>query len=425
MAVKRTTKENNYKVLGILIRSKRINKGYSLRELASITNISHTLISNIEKGQQIPTKDTLSDIFDALDLEFYDDPELTQDFYDKEEEIYNHLFNHDYEKADELLSIFKDKREQLLNSVLVVDFFLLHCLYHAYTETSSDCIDEQLEHYEKVIEFFTEYQTQMFYFIKGLNYLNKEAWNRATDFFNQALKLGNKNIDVFIKEANVISLIRQYKFIDAYRFSESVIKELENRTIYVRVMKTKLQVARIMYHIAKNDETLELVSYVERFASKYNLVELTEECLMLRAAIKIRIRQYDEADEVLSLMPNPESLSTVLLRFKIAFVQNDLERLEEYYKQIEGFETITSHEKVWTYLQVQAMSKLDSLYDKESYFEKISRLTEIAVKNNDQEMIGLAHNYLIMYHHEDRSYKKALEIAEKLLRLKKIRIEDR
>ena len=114
----------------------------------------------------------------------------------------------------------------------------------------------------------------------------------------------------------------------------------------------------------------------------------------------------------------------MLLKFKNAFLQEDEAELEKLYYEISKFEQVTSHKKVWLYLQVQAMSKIESLYNKEQYIKNINELVDISVSNMDQEMIGLAHNYLIMYYHEERSYKKALEIAENLLHLKKIRIEN-
>ena len=211
---------------------------------------------------------------------------------------------------------------------------------------------------------------------------------------------------------------------DAYRNSVEVIKEFEDRTIYIRAMKTKLQVARILYHIEKNEETEELLAYVNRFAKKYHVDELLEECAMLRTAICIRNHNFEKAEEFIHSMPNEKSIPAVLLKFKIAFVKNDLKQLEQYFNKISKYSSVTSHEKVWVYLQIQAMSKLDFMYNKEDYFKKINRLIEISSANDDQEIIGIAYNYLIMYYHEERSYKKALEVAEKLLHLKKIRLDD-
>ena len=187
-------------------------------------------------------------------------------------------------------------------------------------------------------------------------------------------------------------------------------------------MKVKLQISRIYYHIAKNDEVEKLVNYVYQFAMKFQILELIDECVMLRAAIAIRYKEFDLAISLIDTMPHQNGLSAILLRFKVAFEKNDLESIEQYYNKIILVDAIKNHEKIFSYLTIQTMSKIESIYDKEMYFKYITRLCELSKANNDQEMIGIAYNYLIMYYHEDRRYKKALEIAENLLRLKKIRI---
>jgi transcriptional regulator with XRE-family HTH domain len=416
--------QDNIKVIGILIRSNRISQGYSLRDLGDLTNISHTLISNIEKGKQVPSLDTLKDILKALKLNFYDDEDLRKEFKDKEFEIYGLLYNQDYDQAKQMIAPLLEQESKYLFSLEVVNYILLKHFYCAITNIHNEEDEIRFNHYEKVFDFFSETQKQMFYFIQGLIHLNNERYNKATTQFNFALSLGNKAIDVFIHEYNIISLVRQYKFIDAYKASEIVIKEFENRTIYIRAMKTKLQVARIYYHIAKNNETIELANYVERFARKFQIDELLEECIMLKAAIEIRNRNFDKAITLLDNMPDPTSISSVLLRFKVAFVKEDKEEILSYYKEISNLPHVKSHKKVWYYIQIQAMSKVESLYEEDKYIENIEYLTKLATTNNDQEMIGLSYNYLIMHYHEKRKYKKALELAETLLHFKKIRIEN-
>lgn len=62
---------DNYNNIGVLIKNARKEKGYSARELAKLCDISHTEISNIEKGERVkPAVLTLKAFEKYLDLDF-------------------------------------------------------------------------------------------------------------------------------------------------------------------------------------------------------------------------------------------------------------------------------------------------------------------------------------------------------------------
>jgi len=418
------TKENN-RVLGILIRSTRMKKGYSLRELGQKANISHTLISNIETGQLIPSNETLRDLFTELDLKFYDDIELHREFMRMSKRIYTYIFNHDYSEAGVLIEELRRHEKKLMFRIDAVDYVLMKGFYYASIRVKMQKIDDAFQLYEKLIDFLTEEQKQMAFFIQGLSHLTREQYNKASDKFNQALSLGRKDRDVFIQEYSVQALVKQYKFIDAYRISSVIIKEFEDRTIYIRAMKTKLLQAGIFYHIAKNDEVYEITSFVERFARKYNVPELFEECIVFRTEIYIRNAEYEKARKQLSRLPKEQSISAYLLLFKIAYVTDDKEKIEEMYNLLSESDLIKISPRSLKYLQVQAMSKLPSLFDQNTYLKLLRWLVDFSTTYNDQEMITLSYNYLISFYHGERKYKKALDLAENLLHFKKIRIEDK
>jgi transcriptional regulator with XRE-family HTH domain len=86
----KSIEKHNLKVLGVIVRVNRMKLGYSLRDLAQLTNISHTLISNFEKGQLTPHNDTIKDIFRVLKLSFYDDPKISIKF----NKLYKKAFKH-------------------------------------------------------------------------------------------------------------------------------------------------------------------------------------------------------------------------------------------------------------------------------------------------------------------------------------------
>ena len=48
------------------LRSERMNQGLSLNEVATRAGLSHTMVMRVEKGERLPTIDTLLRITDAL-----------------------------------------------------------------------------------------------------------------------------------------------------------------------------------------------------------------------------------------------------------------------------------------------------------------------------------------------------------------------
>ena len=62
--------KDNLKVLGLLVRFNRNNMGLSLRDLGQLANVSHTQISNFERGIVILNSRTINDIFKVLKIKF-------------------------------------------------------------------------------------------------------------------------------------------------------------------------------------------------------------------------------------------------------------------------------------------------------------------------------------------------------------------
>lgn len=77
-------------LFGIYLTQKRQEKGFTLRELASLVNISHTYLYNIENGFKSPPNDKLLlELADALELSenakriWFDISAKTKYFFDK------------------------------------------------------------------------------------------------------------------------------------------------------------------------------------------------------------------------------------------------------------------------------------------------------------------------------------------------------
>jgi len=411
--------KNHLNVLGILIRTTRIQKGYSLRDLAEITNISHTLISNIEKGKQTPSEATLSDIFSALDLSYFEDPELSSEMSYYYKTIMTNIINHDYEQASELVQKMVEKEDVYTNSPELLSYLIVKLLYYSLNDMYVEDRDELIVQYEQVYEFLTDEQKQMFCFIRGIDLLNEDHYVQATQYFDEAITLGNSDWDSIIKEYNVRSLIRQYKFTDANAQAREAIEDLEKRTIYLRAMKCRLLITRVYLQIMNFDKVSELVQYVELFAEKFNVTVLTDECKVLRSWMYYLQEEYQEAVKLLDSCTNPSSDSLILPRFRLYLMSKD-ERLTSYYKMIMETKENTLTRKKYLLIRVLMMWKNTEVRDDESYLECLTELKELSVKIKDQENIALTHNLLILFYKEKKRYKRALEVAEEFLQEKKI-----
>ena len=411
----------NLSVLGILIRVARLNHGYSLRNLSSLTNISHTLISNIEKGKQPPSKDTLTELFSVLKLKLYTSIEIEQEMKYYYDNIFTHIINHHYEDAFVLVKKMEQKGDIYEHSFEVVNYLIIRCLFYTITDTYSKDTNKTIKQYEKVLEFFTVDQKQLFYFIQGLYFLNLDNYKLASDEFEKALTLGNKDLDVVIKEYLVQAYIWQYKFTDSVSIAKSAIEEFEEKTIYVRAMRCRILIARVYLKILKFDKAEKLVANVESFAIQFDIDVLIDECHILRAGIMFFKKNYKGTIRELGLHSNQDLKVLILPRFRSYLMSKD-KRLKNYYNEVMkmGIEKITTTK--YLLIKVLMMWVDEEIRDDIDYVDSLNKLADLSVEANDQEIIGLTHNLLISFYREKRKYKKALEIADTFLLHKKIHI---
>lgn len=413
--------KSNQIVLGILIRTTRIEKGYSLRQLAGITNISHTLISNIETGKQVASETTLADIFKALDLKIYKNKLIHEEMFYFYNEIFKMLFGYEYDKAHELVKKMEGNAHIYEYSYEVINFNIIRCLYYTLTNTLHPDKERVLKKYESIIGFLNDYQQQMFYFILGLDALNNELYKDATINFDKALTMGNERADVLIKEYNIRSLIRQYKFTDTMSLCHEAIEEYEKRTEYIRAMRVRLSIVRVYLHIMKLSEVEKLTEYVERFARKMNIQSLVDQCCVIKSTSHFYRKNYKEAALSLNKHENQHTQWLILPWFRIYTMLRD-DRIHEYYHQVVLKRQSEITRKKFLLMKVLYAWHFPEFRNEEEYLPSIVELVEEGKRSMDQEVITLSHNLYIIYYKEKHRYKKALEIVEEFLQLKKIYI---
>jgi len=407
--------KENLKVLGLLVRYRRVNLGLSLRDLGELTNISHTLISNFERGVMIPHYETIKDIFEVLKLEFYDHHLILDDFSNVYNKVFKHLLYHEYEEAAEIIYEIEKDRHIYENSREVINFTVIRCLFYILTNTFINEKDKVLNEYEVVLEFFTDNQKQMFYFIKGLDKLNQEFYKEAMDYFKKALHIGNSDVDLLINEYYVIALSKSNMFIVSRDIARDCIVAYEQQTNYIRAMLLRTRIANDLMRIKKYDEAKKIYNYIYNFSIKYNIKDLENICNTRLSYIALLQNEYDIIEKYLDKATPGNDTLYYYMKFDIMARKKDKEGIIKLYNKYMQIDWIKNHRKTSNFFKLILMRNCEEYMDKKEYERIHLEQIDIAIRSDDAEMFEVTTKFLMKFYKSERQYKKGFLLSEKFL----------
>lgn len=149
-----------------LVKTARKKKGYSARKLAELCNISHTEISNIEKGLRVkPAILTLKGFEKYLDLDYKELARLVG--YSEETVQYgdeNIIVS--FEKYDKKIKEFEQREKRLLHEIekrrhLAMDTKEYYDLIYDYLKSLKDVDEKLLVKAESINKFLDEISQEM------------------------------------------------------------------------------------------------------------------------------------------------------------------------------------------------------------------------------------------------------------------------
>ena len=407
--------KDNIKVLGLLVRYKRINLGYSLRDLGDITKISHTLISNFERGIIIPHHETIKDIFNVLELEFYDDHKILDNFMIVYNKIFKHILFYEYDEAKKIIHEIEKDRHIYENSKEVINFTIIRCLFYVLTNTYIEEKDKIIKQYEVVLDFFSDDQKQLFYFIKGLDNLNRELYRETRIYFEKALKIGDNKIDLLIKEHYVVALSKSNRFVDSKMIADECILEYERQTNYIRAMRLRTRIAHDYIRLLKFEDAKEIYNYVYNFSIKYKVKDLENRCNTRLANIAYFEKDYELAKEYLEKVTPVFSMMYYYIKLEVIFHTGTEEELVDYYNLLMSYDWVDKYPKTKNFFKVAIMRYSDKFMNKKEYEKILINQVEYALKSDDAEMLEVSSKFLMRFYKNERKYKKGLEVSEKFL----------
>jgi len=420
----KTLEKHNLKVLGVIVRVKRMKLGYSLRDLAQLTNISHTLISNFEKGQLTPHSDTIKDIFRVLNLSFIDDPEISINFKKLYKKAFKHILFYEYDEAGKIMKEIENDKKIYENSPEVINYAIIQCLYYSISDIYFEQIDTLFSQYEVALGFFSDKQRQLFYFIKGLDYINKESFAEARYHFEKALSVGDPKLNLLINEYYIIALSKANKFVDARLIAEECISKFESKINYVRAMRLRTRIAYDYTRMKMYPQAEKLYKEVLEYSMKYNIKDLVNRCNTRLSLQSIKRGDFIKAEEYIKkVTPNSNKLYHYIM-FDIVFNKKNDEEFIELYNEYISLDWVLKSQKAKLFFELIKMRYDEKYLDKKRYESNLKKLSILGLKSDDGEMIEVVCNMQIDFFTKERKYKQALEASVTLLHYIKNGVED-
>ncbi|MCF7926875.1 MAG: helix-turn-helix transcriptional regulator [Candidatus Izimaplasma sp.] len=414
---------NNFEVIGNLLMIERKKQHISLREFSDQIDLSHTMISNIEKNKSVPSEDTLKKMVKVLNIDIFMSSKYEKDIEKFSEKIFDCLNHYRYEDALKILLKFESKPIDFAYSQYAIEYRLMRLFYYTIKGSFEPFLKKEIDDLSYVFDNLNKSEKQLLLVIQGLWFLYRDYYKTSAKYFEKAKEIhnGNKQLIPIINEYYIRTLIKQYKFTDATILANKTIGIYEESGNYLRAIRTKLSLANIHLIIKKLNTAMEIVNTVLKFAKKHSIVHLIGMAGTIKANILFVKGEYKDALSTINGHFDPKSRWVAFTKFRILLFK-DVEEAKDYYIEIKNDKDILLSDREKLYIDCLYFWVVEKLSENKQYLKSLKTACNFAVEENDQELIGITYNLRIYYYKRKRHYKKAVELAKKFGIHKKLHI---
>ena len=179
--------EENIYILGSKLGSEREKRGFSLRGISRSTNITPTLISDIENQKVKSNLDTLIALYKALDIKLVTDTSHLNAVKDNITAFYHAIYESNPELRKKLKESLAPQLKILKYSLLSIDIILAEAMMDV--ELNGKKPNEDFLSLNHHLSFLNDYQRQKYYLIMGQYHLQNNAFNESKHFYEKAVKI--------------------------------------------------------------------------------------------------------------------------------------------------------------------------------------------------------------------------------------------
>ncbi|MFW5838745.1 MAG: helix-turn-helix domain-containing protein [Bacillota bacterium] len=188
------------KTFGMMIKIERLNKRYTLRHLAKLSGLSHTLINKIEHGNHTITEDVYNKLTLALHVSFHHDKEKNTFFYDILPHIHDAIFYADPKNVRKQMDIIFEDNDYYMHSICMVDYMILYIGEHTHVHIlETQDATPYIHTLSQTISLGSKIQQQRFYLYRAMyHYITQNIKDMLEDLHTgQALHPETKLLGLY------------------------------------------------------------------------------------------------------------------------------------------------------------------------------------------------------------------------------------
>lgn len=410
---------NNHYVssFGMMIRIERLNKRYTLRQLAKLSGLSHTLINKIEHGNHTITEDVYNKLTLALHVTFQHDEDKNTFFYDMLPQIHDAIFYADPKNVRKHMDIIFEDNDYYIHSICMVDYMILYIGEHTHVHILETHDATPYVHtLSQTIALGSKSQQQRFYLYRAMYHYITQNINDMLDDLNRGQALDPET-----------KLEGLYHYFFGRAESENFAISRAN-THYLKAIEIfdksnnirRRMYAKLHYHvnqlkIYEYEGIEDALNTLYIFAEKDNLTWMKHRAILTRMLYHMLNNNYEEAIQTSHLIDikTIEYYGLILYAYyQINDVKNFTKHLKKAKKLYNKNDRFFMFENIIDYLEV-IMSPTDA--SPNMIEKKLKNAYQSALKKRAFFEIEAIYEHYIEFLTSQRRYKDAYKLTQEMI----------
>ncbi len=412
-------------LFGIIVRANRLNRRFTLREMAKKSMISHTLLNKVEQGQTTITSDTYQKITHAFAVDFSMDASKDLVFAEQERKIYDAIYYAEPQKANEAFERIHQDEKYYLTSLNMIDYMIVAVAVYSHIQFKGmEAIVPFVQTLSSVIDLANETQKRRFYLFRAMHH-----------FMNQDPELVKKDIQ-YVLDLNhdeVNESLARYILARAQGYLHEIVQSNNNyhRAIYLfeqnnnlrRSVYCKTFVAINNMKIYQFNDVMDDLSLALRYATREKLDWLDFVIRMHMVIFEMLHGQYEKA----LLLANDIEFKNIRYYCLVAYSAIQINNRSVYEKALKAADK--SHKPYDKYhvfdhaIRFLAILGNRDQYSDSDYEKALKTFYEATIKGHEFFEMEVAFEHYKAFLVERRRYKDAYRLTNEIITLVKKTIQ--